>query len=152
MVGRVQHIKINCSTRRVIHIGRHRSGFSRRAYRARHKTGFVGCQGRHPLRLGTCQGCGCKIYAMHLALHTILGLRDSLRIECTGLDYICSRLQILTVDNRNHVGARKCQHIVIARQFYRVRNELSATKILLQQAIALNHSAHSTIKHHYAVL
>ena len=151
-VCRAQLLKINCAARRIIHIGRHRSGLTRRAHRARHKARFIGREGRHSIGLLTRQSHRRTVHRAHLRLHLILRLRDSLRVKCTGGDNICSSLQILAVDSRDYIGTCDIQHIVIALQLYRVRSKRRPAKILFSKAITLNHSAHSTIEHHYAAL
>ena len=119
-VCRAQLLKINCATRRIIHIGRHRSRLTRRSHRARHKAWFIGRESCHSIGLLTRQSHSRTVHRAHLGLHLILCLRDSLRVECTSGDNICSRLQILAVDSRNHIGTCDVQHIVIALQLNRV--------------------------------
>ena len=52
---------------------------------------------------------------------------------------------------RNDIGARKYQYIIIAGKAHPVRSELPTTKILLRQAVALNHRSHGAIQQQYAL-
>ena len=130
-IGTLQHIEIDCSHSRIIHLGRHRGSLTRRANRTRHKTGTLGRESRHTIGLSTCHSRRRKIDATHKMLGAVLGLRDGLRIECTSCDNIGSRLQICSMNGRKQIGTRKCKNIVIARKQHLVRRELLATIILL---------------------
>ena len=143
-----QHIEIYRSKSRIIHIGRHRGGLTRRANRARHKAWTLGRKCRHTISLSACHSGGGKVYTAYKVLGMILGLRYDLGVECAGGDNIGASLQICTVDGREHITSGKCQHFVIACKGYGVRRKLLATEILLTKAITLNHRTHSAIEEH----
>ena len=145
-IGRLQRIKVRCTQRRVIHIGRNRETLCCWADRSRHKTRLIRSDSIHSIYLSTSKLRRLYIQSAHTILQTIFCLRNTLAIECTGLDNLRSRLQILAMNCRNNIWTRKDKHVIITLKAHVMVHKLNPSKVIFREVISLNHSTHSAVQ------
>ena len=145
VIRETQFFKCDVARASIIHIGADARGLGRGAQGARYKTRLV----RRAVFVTRSAGDlrGSAVHLDRQISHVVIGLRDGGGAKGVGFYQVSASGQIAFVDIANHVRPSQAQQLVVAFDVFVEIFEPLAAVLGFAQFIALDHGAHSAVKH-----
>ena len=145
VIRETQFFKCDVARASVVHIGADACCFGRWAQGARYKTRLV----RRAVFVTRSAGdlCGGAVHLDRQVGHVVISLCDGGSTKGVGIDQVSASGQIAFVDIANHVRPSQAQQLVVAFDVFVEIFEPLAAVLGFAQFIALDHGAHSAVKH-----